>query len=856
MPQTLQLKIKGLITNPNNLNENVMDGALAYADNIVITKDNIAESRRGFGKYNEYLDLGSADGAINQLYSFKNKLIAHHASTLSLDNEDGTWTAFTGTFTSPSNYKMRSIEENQNLYVTTNVGVKKLDDLASQFYDAGVVSALDGFASVSGTTGWFSTGTAVAYRMVWTREDANENLVIGAPSSRVIVANSSGDSANVKLTFLIPGGIDASNYKFQIYRSPMTETITDEPTDELQLVLEGTPTSAQITAGEFIVLDNVSDTLKGTFLYTSPSQEGILNSNYEPPLCKDMCAFKNHVFYANTETKYTYSFSLLGTGSDALDVDDTISIAGVEYTAASAENAASNEFELFDTGSPASDIENTALSLVRVVNKSASNTTVYAYYMSGYDDLPGKIRIQARALGGSTFYMLSSKGNAFSPTLHASGTTEFASNDAAVNRVYISKDQQPEAVPLLNFITVGSSNKAIKRILALRESVFVFKEDAIYKITGENISNFRATLHDNTTAILAPDSAVVFNNTVFCMSLQGVISVSESGVQVVSRNIEQELLELIQMPYFDTTTFGVTYESERSYILFCINSQSHTYPHQAYVYNAFTNTWVRWTYEATSGLVNPVDDKLYLGGKEAGYEQYWVFKERKTFTLADFVDTDYNVNIVTILGGTPFQVTVSSIENLVVGYWMVQTDAGTQEQAIGKITRIYEPSPGEYRVVLDVTSDRTFDNNPANVTVVYKPITCRAKYVMNTAGNPTVIKQFREATFFFRNDTAAELSIGYHTSLRPGYESTSSQVYNIGLWGTDNWGEMPWGGVDDCYFQPLRVGIPRNKQRCIAIAFSVESSNAFSPFALSGVGATFEIVSERIPYRGRQAGRG
>jgi len=856
--ETLQLKVKGLITNPNNLNDNVIDGALSYADNVVINKDNIVESRRGFGKYNEYLDLGSSNGFINSIYSYQNKLVVCHNSYLSRDNGDGTWVRYNGTFTSPSNFKMRSVEENQNFYITTNTGVKKLDDVTSQFYDAGVIPSLDGFGSATGSTGWFNDSTAVAYRMVWTRKDKNENLVIGAPSSRLIVANVSGNSANVKLTFLIPTEI-TTDYNYQIYRSPMTELVTDEPVDELQLVLEGTTSSGEILAGEFSVLDNVSDTLKGSFLYTSPSQEGIINANYEPPLCKDMCLFKNHVFYANTETKHTFNLNLLGTGSDGFNTGDTLTVASIVFTGASAEDVATGKFKVYNTGSPASDIENTALSMVRVINKYATNTFVYAYYMSGYDDLPGKIMFQARSLGASAYYLTSSKGSAFSPTLPVSGTTQASTNDSKVNRVYISKDSQPESVPLLNYLDVGSANKAILRILDLRDSIFVFKEDSIWKITGTNISNFQQTLHDSTTKLIAPDSAVQFNNTVFCMSLQGVISVSESGVAVVSRNIEQELLELIQMPAFETTTFGVSYESERSYILFCINTQSHSYPHQAYVYNSFTNTWTRWTYEATSGLVNPVNDKLYLGGKEAGYEQYWVFQERKTFTLNDFVDTDYGVTIDLVLGPSPddgenvIGVVVNRTDDCVIGRFFVQVDAGSQEKSIGKIVRI---DVDNLRVYLDVTSSRPFDNNPSNITTIYQPITCRAKYVMNTAGNPGVVKQFREAVFFFRNDTAAQLKIGYETSLRPGYESTLTNTYNIGLWGQYNWGESPWGGVDDCYFQPARVGIPRNKQRCIAISFSVESENAFSPFALAGVASQFEVISERIPYRGRIAGNG
>lgn len=847
--------MKGLVTNPNNLNETVVDGALAYADNIVITKDNIAESRRGFDKFNEYLELGSISGTISQLYSYQSTLIAHHNNILSRDNGDGTWTDYTGTYTPSSDYKMRAIEENQNFYVATNSGVKKLDSVTSEFYNAGVVSSLDGFGSTSGTTGWMTDNTSVAYRMVWTREDANENLVIGAPSSRLIVSNNTGFACNVKLTFLIPSAITTS-YKYQIYRSPLTAAYNAEPTDEMQLVLTGTPASGEIAAGEFILLDSVSDALKGATLYTSPSQEGVLASNYEPPLCHDICTFKNHTFYANAETKYTYSLVLLGTGTDGLNTADTITVNSITYTASSSEVSASGIFKLYNTGDPAGDIQNTALSLVRVVNKYASNTGIYAYYMSGFEDLPGKIRFQARALGQSVFYVTSSKSACWTPSLPSSGTTEAATNEAKVNRVYFSKNQQPESVPLLNYLDIGSANKEILRVIPLRDSIFVFKEDSIYKITGESAFNFRATLHDSTTKILAPDSAVAFNNTVFCMSLQGVISVSESGIAVVSRNIEQELLQLIQHSNFNTTTFGISYESERSYILFVINTATNDFPNQAYVFNSFTQTWVRWTLTATSGFVNPVDDKLYLGKKEVGYSQYWVYKERKTFTVNDFVDDSWGITITSTAvdaTGEYIVLGVNRTDDCVVDYWIVQTDSVSQATSLGKIISVDTVG---LTVTVDVTSSRAFTTYVGDLAYVYKPITCRAKYVMNTAGNPGILKQFQEATFFFRNDTAAEITIGYETSLRPGYESTDTRIYNIGLWGQGNWGLQPWGGVDDTYIQPLRVGIPRNKQKCIGISLSVESANAFSPFALAGVAVQFEPLSARIPYRGRVAGNG
>ena len=823
----------------------MVDGALSYADNIVIDKDNISESRRGFQKYGQYLDLGDYDHTINTFFNFDDKLLVHYDNKIALDSEaNDPWIDYSGTYEQPDvGFRVRGLELNRNLYVNTSEGIKKLSATDGNFSQAGVVRSLDGFGSASGTTGWFDDAKSVAYRMVWGIYDDNKNLILGAPSSRLVVANTSGNSTEVALTFLIPEEITVNHF-YQIYRSNLTEGILDEPNDELQLVLEGKPSAAEITAKEFTVLDTLVDDLKSATLYTSPSQQGIANGNDQPPYCKDMCSFKNHVFYANTKTRHRLSLSLIGASGGGFNIDDTITIDGVTYTGKASEDAAQDEFEVSDSASPAIAIDETALSLVKVINKSPSNTGIYAYYLSGFEDIPGKILFERRSLDGASFTAISSAGHAFSPLIPASGTNadNVSDNEVKQNRVYISKEQQPEAVPLFYFLDVGSANQSIKRVLALRDSVFVFKDDGVFRITGESINNFRVTVFDNNVKLLAPESAVNFNNTVFCMTLQGVVSISDSGIAVVSRNIEQELLKLIQFPNFANTTFGVSYESERKYILFCISSTNQDYPTQAYVYNSFTNAWTRWTITATCGIINSNDDKFYYGGKLVGYSSAWVHKERKTFTSDDFVDDDWGVSITNVNSST--LLTLNRTDDAAVGYWVRQFLVDTQEYVLAKITAV---DTVNVRITVSPASS-DWSTDPANPVTIYKPITCRAKWVANTAGNPGLLKHFREATLFFRQDSLADLKIGYETNYQPGYTFTEMSTVNTGLWGGFAWGTYPWDGLDDTFNQPIRVGVPRNKQRCLWISFSVEGANAFSSFALSGISANFEVVSERYAW--------
>ena len=843
MGQTLSLKVKGLITNPNSLTPDMVDGALAVADNIVVDSDNIGSSRRGFDKYGNPLDFGSYDKYANSMFNYQDTIIVHYGSTLARDPEAETdWVPYSGIFDVPDNgYKIRGVEENQNLYVCTDGGVQRLDQVDGEFTNAGMVRALDGLGTASGA-GWFPAGTTVAYRMVWSVEDYNKNLLIGAPSPRLVVANATGVDSVVNLTFLIPDEV-TTGYQYQIYRSATTETLTDEPNDEMQLVKEGTVTAAQITAGTFTVDDELASTLRGVTLYTSPSQQGIANSNNIPPYCKDMCTYKDHVIFANTKLKQYLDLTLVATGTGGLPIGGTVTINGVTFTGAASEDVSANEFKVFTGGTPAGDIQDTAFSLVKIVNTTASDIGIYAFYESGFEDVPGQMKFEAKDLGADTFYATSSAGDAWTPDLPTSGDTLGSDAVVKINRVYVSKQAQPDAVPLYQYMDIGSANQPIKRVVALRDSVFIFKDDGIYRITGETFVSLSVSLFDNTTKLLAPESAVPMNNTVFAMTLQGVVSVSDTGVAVVSRPIENSLLKAIQYSAFNDTTFAISYESDRKYILFMPNSTNQEFPTIAYVYNSFVNSWTRWLLDATCGIVKSSDDKIYFGGKSAGYTQGYIYKERKTYSQNDYIDDSWGSNILAVnqLNGNTL-LTLGRSEDAVVGYWISQTHPTTGIKTKSKIIAVDTVSN-----IIKVHPESTaYTTDPEFPVEIVKPITCRLKWVQNTALNPGTLKQFRDAIVFFRQDTFSDLKIGYETNYQPGYSYTSVATIDVGDWGEFDWGTYPWHGLDDTYNQGIRVGVPRQKQKCLWISFSVEGSNAFSSFSVAGISASLEMLSERL----------
>lgn len=330
-----------------------------------------------------------------------------------------------------------------------------------------------------------------------------------------------------------------------------------------------------------------------------------------------------------------------------------------------------NEVILGNNVSPAISIDETARSLVAAINMNSSST-VNAFYTSGPTDLPGLILIQGQNLATPAFTATANStatGNEFSPALPTSGSTIISTNLSQINAIYYSKFQQPEAVPLVNFFLVGPKDKAILRILPIRTGLMIFKEDGIYQLTGTN-GQFVINPFDSSAILLAPDSAQVLNNQVYMFSTQGIVTVSDTGVSVISRPIENSLQQIITSAYdFIPNTFGVAYESDRAYLLWTVTNTNDTVPTQCFRYNTFTAAWTRWPITKNCGVVLLNQNILYLGPTDANF----IEQERKNINRTDYADRQFQILVPAFSNEGDNQITLSSTNNVDVGDVLVQT---------------------------------------------------------------------------------------------------------------------------------------------------------------------------------------
>jgi hypothetical protein len=330
---------------------------------------------------------------------------------------------------------------------------------------------------------------------------------------------------------------------------------------------------------------------------------------------------------------------------------------------------------------PSQAIDTTARSFVRVVNQNSPGG-VQATYLSGPTALPGQILFEAIETSLIPIYFTASSpagANNYDPQLPSVGTSVVSDNNAHPNRLYWSKTQQPDAVPQVNYQDVGQRDYPILRILPLRDSLFILKEDGVYRLYGNDPSNFTVYLFDSSTKLLAQDTAVVLNNQVYMFSNQGVVTASDTGVSILSRPIEGSVVPINAYPNFTTTSFGVSYEADRAYLLWVQAEPTDTQPTICYRYNTVTNAWVDWPIAKTCGIVIPDTNILYLGAGDVNF----VEKERKSYTRFDQTDRQYN-QVIPVGGVQGDQLMLGSIFEAEPGDAIVQT----QYLTIGDYNRL------------------------------------------------------------------------------------------------------------------------------------------------------------------------
>lgn len=603
-------------------------------------------------------------------------------------------------------------------------------------------------------------------------DEQNPPAAISATSGNVVVAGgSAGNIVTVTYNshpFVLGQSVECSGQA----GIPSGVNIIVRTTANTFVYLDSTATLATTsnqtltyTPRTLVFDDNTPDTMLGDPLYTNPNTgDGLEASHYEPPMAKDMCRFGGRIWWLNTTQKHRFELQLVGVGSpDGVQNGDTITftVSGTPYTYTAAVAGAMWPYysdatypgthidgpsaRLFPPFGPSrlttpEQIEYVAQAFVRCINQDESTVPFYAVYQSAQNDVPGKILIVEKGVGGAAITVTASRAGSWSPILPTSGTTVSSDNSADPAGVIWSDLDQPESVPLGNALRVDAKSDPIWRGIGLRESLFVFKKQGgLYTISNQ--APFRVRELDPTCRLLAPDTAVTLNNQIWALTAQGVCTITEAGVDIVGWPVDYDVRALLNTAQSTITRvpFAVAYESERQLWLWLPANGSSTTATQAYVYSHVTRSFTHVTKNRTCGLVAPTTDVMWLGSGDSNT----LVRERKTFDATDYADETYQT---TVTGKSGLVLSLASAANVAAGDYLDNGAGGTATvQSVNGV---------------DVTVLATTTIAFGNTVTIYKAYPVTVELVPQSLGEPGVSKTVSRVAFSFRN---AQFDLGTAT---------------------------------------------------------------------------------------------
>lgn len=178
------------------------------------------------------------------------------------------------------------------------------------------------------------------------------------------------------------------------------------------------------------------------------------------------------------------------------------------------------------------------------------------------------------------------------------------------NRIYWSKPDEPEHTTLLSFQDIGSTaaGNEIVAMASTRDSLFIFKTDGVFRLTGSSAADtWRVDPFDTSVTIIGRETVRVMDNAVYALSDQGIVKVTEAGVERLSDSIVGDWIADRTLAAYDYYTehgewppfiMATANQSTREYIL-CMNTGTVNGTgdeQELLVYNAKTGAWYTWLY--------------------------------------------------------------------------------------------------------------------------------------------------------------------------------------------------------------------------------------------------------------------
>lgn len=277
---------------------------------------------------------------------------------------------------------------------------------------------------------------------------------------------------------------------------------------------------------------------------------------------------------------------------------------------------------------------------------------IYSSTVSATADL----LIEEIGVGGAAFTVDGSNPEAFSPNLPVA-----SEDDAEPGRLWWSEPDEPEAVPLPNFLRVGNADEPILALTPLRSSLLVWKRDGLFRVSGTPPDGWRVDPVDTHTRLVTSGVVDVMDGFAYAWTSDGAVRATETGVEKVSAQIDEYLSTYSAAVLDDQTLVGSWLCCWRSASLVLLGLQGTTGAEVVLALSAVTGAWTtfweRDNEEVLCATFDPDEARLYWSRSNAW--EVRVFDRACTGS-----DESYALTAPTVAG---FKVTVALAG---VGTWV------------------------------------------------------------------------------------------------------------------------------------------------------------------------------------------
>ncbi len=400
-----------------------------------------------------------------------------------------------------------------------------------------------------------------------------------------------------------------------------------------------------------------------------------------------------------------------------------------------------------------------------------------------------------------------------------------ATQENVNNRVMFSKQLQQEAVPIVNFIDVGSEKAAVQRLMETRDSLFVFKEDGLYRISGTGPFSLRLDTIDAELRLVHPKACVQHRNAVYAWTNRGFISVSGSGVRELSQQVIQSEISESQQAVIEgsVTTGAFCFASElHDEVYFSVPLPSNLLGSQlVYIFSRRTGSFTRWNFTASGnflcdGLYRESDGALVFGGYLAALltPQFWT--EQAYRSDESFVA---NVGLVTSLGNDLYRLDLAAVP---AGY----TPSAGDVFILGAVECIATAFDGALAVTVRASALPV-----AGLATIHEAYTATNRFKVKEAQNPGALKHWSQATAILEDwRKLLSFEMGFSTNV-----STTRGTVSPAL----SYTETETARV-------VRCAPTRNASRAAELNLDITVHQAAAHWRLAGLTLTYNPTSTRV----------